>query len=963
MVVKKTKSILRDFYNIYKEIKPDFGGGSFMSKTYLMAYLIDTFDLKQYVEIGVYRGKSLLPIASVVQKNNGLAIGIDPYNNECAREFDVDVEKQEAINNFINNQDFGSIYLDVLLLIEKFDLSRNCKIIRKTSSDAIIDIIKTKSKIDMLHIDGNHDYKFVKEDADKYLPLVNDWGFVIFDDIDWKSVNDVYIEVKKQGFVPILEAPTFGILVKCNNNITNLDRCRRLSKKLDFLMAKIGKIENELDNGSYDTIIPRVGIGVLAYNHELYIEECLDGIFCQKGFFKPTVYILNDKSSDYTDDFIKNYIQQNSDNLIDFEICYIENETNLGVVKSVQKLTKLLNNFDYVSICEGDDYWCDQYRVQKHIDFLKEKPECAVSFNGCNVLYQESGHMEFSEIHKTLKKDVFITEDLIDVYVIGNESCAFYDGDVINKLPENLFDLFIGDWMLNIFCSSFGDVGYIKDVMNIYRKHNGGIWSCVDINKRSYKTINDVDDYNRYTDFMFDKEFTETRNQGIMQLDGEYKENLVIIDDIFPLNLSGFRYQEFTSYLQEIEKTKILCTGLTIPQFSKETVDELIIDYKRKYPMFSGNVSKFNHWIPIDCKLMYFIFPTNAYNNLAIMEHYGIPFVYTLYPGGGFILNNKESDERLKRVMGSPCFKKVIVTQQITYDYLIENDLCDKDKIMFIFGGILPLKDINILNNYNKKYYSKGKKRLDICFMAQKYTKYGQDKGYDTFIETAKILCKKFNNIYFHVVGGFDEDTIDVSEIRQFIKFYGILNMNKLDDFFIDKDIILSPNVPNKLANGAFDGFPTGSCIEAGLRKTAILCTDMLNLNNNRIIDNEEIIIVSNNAIEIADKIVELYNKPEDLIKLCENVQKKLMYIFGYDYQIKPRIDLLREELAKPFELTNEDIIKIKNLSKVSEVNLINSKKLIMKHKLGVLYRDHCPTSIKLIYKFFKKIIKVVVRR
>ncbi|MGI6684355.1 MAG: class I SAM-dependent methyltransferase [Bacillota bacterium] len=960
MAVKKPKSILRGYYNIYKNINADFGGGSYMSKTYLMAYLIESFNLKYYIEIGVYKGKSLLPLSYVVGQNNGKAIGIDPYEKETAKEYDLDENKKELINSFIDNLDFDSIYHDVIMKIENFGLNDYCKIIRKKSSEAVADLIKNKIKIDILHIDGNHDSVYVQEDADKYLPLVNEGGFVIFDDIDWNSVDKIYKEVKKHNYIPVFESETFGILMKNKRTLTNLDKCERLNKKLSYLSKKISRIEKELEDGSYDNKVPHIGVGILTYNHQDYIEECLDGVFCQAGNYKVNVFILDDHSTDYTYDLIKKYIKDNRDNIKDFNIQVIQNEKNFGVVNSFKKLTEFLRGFDYVTICEGDDYWCDQYRIQKHIDFLREKPECVLSFNGCNVYYQDIKKTEFSEIHKTLKKNRYTTEDLMHTYIIGNESCAFYDGQVFDNLPDDLFNLFIGDWMFNIFCSSFGDIGYLPDIMNVYRKHNGGIWSCVDNLKRAKMMIKNVDEYNRYTNFMFDKEFTAVINQSLLDISSQYAEdlNLVVVDDIFPLSLSGFRYQEFTSYLSEIENTKVLCTGQTVPQFIEMSIDELIIEYKRKYPEFSRKVNKFERWIPNNCRLLYFIFPTNAYNCLDIIEQYGIPFVFTLYPGGGFLLNNIESDNRLKRLMDSPCFKRVIVTQQVTYDYLLNKNFCSKDQIDFIFGGVMPLAGLNLLHNYKKKHYDIDKENLDICFMAQKYSKYGRDKGYDVFIEVAKILSKAYKNITFHVIGSFDEETIDVSDIKDSIKFYGMLNIYEFDDFFIDKDIILSPNVPNILANGAFDGFPTGSCVEAGLRKTAVFCTDILNLNGDRIRENEEIVIVPHNALEISKIISYYYNNPDALKQICENGQKKLLDIYSYESQIKPRIEILKSEITQPFELTIEDKLKIKSLSRVNKKHFLDSIRVFLIQRYGQVYMDYCPDQIKKVYKGVKRIIR-----
>lgn len=961
MIPKIDKAFFWDYYDIYSEIDSDFGGGSPFFKTFLMAYLIKYNELKTFVEIGVYKGKCLLPLTYVISQNKGFAIGIDPYSKSCAREYDVEEEKRVAIDEFIDNLDFSQIYNEVLSKKEALGLSSSCEIIKKTSESAY-EYLKAKNVgIDMLHIDGNHDTKYVEMDAKKYISIVNKFGFVVFDDIDWNSVNVVYQKYKEE-LIPIFECETFAILLKAEKTLTNIDKAKVIEKKFDFLYKRLLDMNKEIENETFETKTPTVAIGVLTYNHEDYIEECLDGIFSQKGKFKANVFIVDDCSTDSTYERICYYLKQKHNKLKNFNIKVVKNEQNKGVVKTFQSLTQMTKGFDYVSFCEGDDYWTNPYRIQRHIDFLKDNPECCISFNQASVFWQDTGVFEESVVHRSLNKRVYNIDDIVKAYVIGNESCAFYDGRLFELLPDSLFKLFIGDWMFNTFCSTFGDIGYIPDVMSVYRKHSGGIWSGLDDMQRQRDTIKNIDEYNKYLGFIFDREYTDLRNQCIMEFNGNYSENLdlVIIDDIFPSNLSGFRYQEFTSYLQEIENTKVICTGQTIEDFLKLNVDEVIIQYKRKFPQFSGNVCKYDTWRPLGCKLMYFIFPTNAYNALPIMEKFYIPFIFTLYPGGGFALNNPESDRRLKRLMESPCFKKVIVTQQVTYDYLINNNFCSSEKIEFIFGGVMPLLENNKAKAYKKIRYGFEKNKLDICFVAQKYTKYGEDKGYDVFIDTAKILCNMHENIHFHIVGGFDEKIIDVSDIRNYITFYGKLNIDNFDSFFVDKDIIISPNIDGKISSGTFDGFPTGSCVEAGLRKTALFCTDPLNLNGDRIINGKEIVIIPHNAQKISEIVDYYYKNPQLIKEMGENCQEKLLHLYSYEYQIAPRIKLLKNEIKKPFLLSNSEKEKLKKLNRMRRFNFRRPLNEIAPRKLYFWYLDHCPEPIKNIYRFTKKILKKI---
>ncbi len=420
----------------------------------------------------------------------------------------------------------------------------------------------------------------------------------------------------------------------------------------------------------------------------------------------------------------------------------------------------------------------------------------------------------------------------------------------------------------------------------------------------------------------------------------EKRYNLIILDDYFPNLLSAFRIAEFNYYLKKIKNSIV---------YSKSYQYNIHIKkYETEFKQFRRRVFKFGKQKVLNAKLIYLVFINNVFKFLKFIEKNQTSFIFTLYPGGGFklihgsirkeikkifsfkaiinklcfpilkaIKNHKYKNflpilkdfgdsyidklknmsyiDKLKNVFSSPFFRKVIVTQKISYNYLIKNKLCKNEDIYFLYGGVLP-SDKYYRNNELKLYYPYQKKTFDICFVAAKYMDKGLDKGYDIFIEVAKILCKQYNNIYFHVVGGFNEWDIDTSEIKNNIKFYGFLETPQFGEFFRKQDIILSPNKPFAREPGTFDGFPTGSCIEASFNSVALFVSDVLN--QNIIFKNEEdIVIIPNDPHQIALKINFYYENPKKLYNLARKGKNKSWKRLNIEVQMKKRINLLSKYL------------------------------------------------------------------
>jgi glycosyltransferase involved in cell wall biosynthesis len=374
--------------------------------------------------------------------------------------------------------------------------------------------------------------------------------------------------------------------------------------------------------------------------------------------------------------------------------------------------------------------------------------------------------------------------------------------------------------------------------------------------------------------------------------------DLIILDDAFPHPLSAFRLQEYSSYLNHFERLKVYSTAEAFSFFGDgRSFGQVLEEFENSNPSLKSKIELYDCDRPLNAKLIYMIFLGNAHVFLDKIEREKIPFVFTMYPGGWFQMNVPACDAGIREICGSPYFRKVIVTQNITYKYLVDHDFCKPEQIEHIYGVVTPLNTLN--QDPAKIHYGKEKKNLDICFVAHRYSEKGLDKGYDVFIEVAKRLASQQPNIFFHVVGGFDESVIDVVEMKDRIRFYGLQTTQWFQEFYQDKDIILSPNIPFQLLDGgAFDGFPTGCCTDAALHTVAMFCTDMLNLNV-RFTDREDIVLIPHETGGIVDIISHYCDRPSELQSIAEKGRDKVREVYSYENQIAPRIRILTDLISK----------------------------------------------------------------
>ncbi len=110
---------------------------------------------------------------------------------------------------------------------------------------------------------------------------------------------------------------------------------------------------------------PLVSVRMIAWNNEKYIREAIESVLYQKVNFEYEILIADDASTDNTPKILAEY-QERYPELI--TVFY--RETNVGIQRNTDKLTCKCRG-KYIAVLEGDDYWCDDTKLQRQIDYLE----------------------------------------------------------------------------------------------------------------------------------------------------------------------------------------------------------------------------------------------------------------------------------------------------------------------------------------------------------------------------------------------------------------------------------------------------------------------------------------------------------------------------------------------------------------------------------------------------------------
>jgi hypothetical protein len=169
----------------------------------------------------------------------------------------------------------------------------------------------------------------------------------------------------------------------------------------------------------------------------------------------------------------------------------------------------------YVASLDGDDFWTDPDKLEKQVRFLEDNPDCSLCFHNVAILSADGTISSELYIPNAYPRFSTITE-LGDCIV---PACSpMVRREAVVPLPSWYADCRLGDWAMYIIAAEHGRLGYLDEVMGVYRSHGGGLWSSLDQVQKIEAVVLFLEQIDKTLDYRHTRVFSRSLSKRKRQL-------------------------------------------------------------------------------------------------------------------------------------------------------------------------------------------------------------------------------------------------------------------------------------------------------------------------------------------------------------------------------------------------------------------------------------------------------------
>ena len=209
-----------------------------------------------------------------------------------------------------------------------------------------------------------------------------------------------------------------------------------------------------------------VSIFLLTYNQEQFIAQTINSILMQKTNFNFQIVIGEDCSADATRSICKTFAEKYSNKIKLLPAL----EKNIGLIANYMRTIKACEG-KYIAICDGDDYWIDENKLQKQVSFLEDNPNYSIVYSKLKKLFPDG---TFKESIQRKLKQAGDFDDLVFENVIPSVTVLFRNRQNISAVPTWITNFPYGDWPTYLWIlKDGGKIHFMDEITAVYRMHIG----------------------------------------------------------------------------------------------------------------------------------------------------------------------------------------------------------------------------------------------------------------------------------------------------------------------------------------------------------------------------------------------------------------------------------------------------------------------------------------------------------
>ncbi len=214
---------------------------------------------------------------------------------------------------------------------------------------------------------------------------------------------------------------------------------------------------------------PVVSVLVTAYNHAPFVSRALESVLEQQTDFACEVLVGDDGSTDGTRELIGHFADRYPDRIRPWF-----HTERLGECGNLAALLGASSG-QYVALLDGDDFWISPLKLRKQVSFLDRNGDCAMCCHNALAFYQDGGTDPYLFCPPTIPARSTLSDLWRGNFV---PTCsAMIRRSTISSLPSWYWTMPWGDWPLYVLAAERGRIGYLDEVLGVYRVHRGGAWS------------------------------------------------------------------------------------------------------------------------------------------------------------------------------------------------------------------------------------------------------------------------------------------------------------------------------------------------------------------------------------------------------------------------------------------------------------------------------------------------------